>query len=86
MALIQANFRPRREPLPRFGDAALQTLRQPVLAILGGKDAILDMPQTRRRLAAHVPQADIRWLPDAGHFLVGHGAQIDAFLTKALAP
>jgi pimeloyl-ACP methyl ester carboxylesterase len=86
MALIGASFRPRTQPLPRFSDVALQSLDIPVLAVLGAKDALLDSFETRKRLAAHVPQADIRWLPDAGHFLVGHGGAIDAFLAKALLP
>jgi len=85
-ALIQANTRPRREALPRFSDAALAGLRMPLLAILGAKDAILDSAGTRRRLAANVPQAEVAWLPEAGHFLFGHGARIDAFLAKALLP
>jgi len=86
MGLIQASTRPRREPLPRFSDAALGRLKTPLLAILGARDAMLDSAGTRARLAARVPRADIRWLPDAGHFLVGHGAAIDAFLAQALLP
>jgi len=46
----------------------------PLLAILGGRDVILDMAETRERLSANAPRADIRWLAEAGHFLVGHGA------------
>lgn len=84
MRLIQSSTRPRRDPLPRFSDAALSRLIMPTLAILGAKDAMLDSYGTRTRLATDLPQADIRWLPDAGHFLVGHGAAIDAFLAKAL--
>jgi pimeloyl-ACP methyl ester carboxylesterase len=86
MGLIQASFRPRRDPLPRFSDAALRGLDMPVLAILGAQDAMLDSFGTRRRLAANVPTADIRWLPKAGHFLVGHSPAIDSFLAKALLP
>jgi pimeloyl-ACP methyl ester carboxylesterase len=85
-AEIHAHFRPRRERLPRFSDAALQRLTMPVLAILGARDAFIDAPGTRARLAANLPQADIRWLPKASHFLVGHTAEIDAFLQKALLP
>jgi pimeloyl-ACP methyl ester carboxylesterase len=86
MDLIQANFRPRTRALPRFADEALRRLAMPVLAILGGKDAMLDSAGTRRRLAANVPHAEIRWLPDDGHFLFGHAQTIDAFLRQALAP
>jgi pimeloyl-ACP methyl ester carboxylesterase len=83
---IHAHFRPRRERLPRFSDAALQRLTMPVMAILGGRDAFIDSPGTRDRLAANVPQADIRWLPQASHFLIGHTDEIDAFLTRAATP
>jgi hypothetical protein len=86
MGLIQASTRPRRESLPRFSDQALSGLSMPVLAFLGAKDAMLDSYGTRARLTTKVPQADIRWLPDSGHFLVGHGAEIGAFLSKALLP
>jgi len=85
-ASIHKEFRVRRERLPRFADAALARLTMPVLAILGRRDAFIDSPGTRDRLAAHAPQADIRYLPDAGHFLMGHTADIDAFLRRELAP
>ncbi|MBS0363642.1 MAG: alpha/beta hydrolase [Proteobacteria bacterium] len=83
---IHKAFEVRRERLPVFADAALRRLKMPLLAILGGRDAFIDSPGTRRRLAANVPHAEIRWLPDASHFLIGHTAEIDAFLTKALRP
>ena len=72
--------------MPRFSDAALAQLTMPVLAILGGRDAFIDSPGTRERLAARAPHADIRYLPDASHFLMGHTADIDAFLRRELAP
>lgn len=84
--LINANFEVRRERLPRFTDAALQRLAMPALAILGGRDVFIDSPGTRARLAANLPHADIRYLPQAGHFLMGHTADIEAFLLKALSP
>ena len=84
--LTNANFRPRKQTLPRFSDTALKRIDMPVLAILGAKDAMLDMAAARARLTATAPQADVRWLPDAGHFLMGHGAEIDAFLRRELAP
>jgi pimeloyl-ACP methyl ester carboxylesterase len=83
---IHKHFRVRRERLPRFSDAALGRLTMPLLTILGGRDAFIDSAGTRERLATNVPQADIRWLPEASHFLIGHTAEIDAFLSKAMAP
>jgi len=86
MAQIHKEFVVRRERLPRFSDAALRKLTMPLMAILGGRDAFIDSPGTRDRLAAHAPQADIRYLPEASHFLMGHTADIDAFLRRELAP
>ena len=85
-AQIHKDFIVRRERLPRFSDAALQRLTMPVMAILGGRDAFIDSPGTRARLAANAPHADIRWLPEASHFLMGHTAEIDAFLRAELQP
>jgi len=85
-AEIHRRFNVRRERLPRFSDDALRRLTMPVLTILGGRDAFIDAPGTRARLAALVPKADIRWLPEASHFLMGHTAEIDAFLTQAVGP
>jgi pimeloyl-ACP methyl ester carboxylesterase len=83
---LLAAFKPRRERLPGFSDTALQRLTMPVLTILGGRDVFIDSPGTRDRLAANVAHADIRYLPDAGHFLMGHTAEIDGFLRQALLP
>lgn len=84
MSLIFANFRPRTERLPRFSDAALRRLTMPLMAVLGAKDAFIDSAGTRDRLRAGVPHAELTWLPDAGHFLVGHTAAIGEFLRRAL--
>lgn len=85
MGLVTASTRPRTERLPRFSDAALSRLTMPVLAILAGRDVFIDSPGTRARLEEHVPQAEVVWLSEAGHMLVGHGARIGAFLGKALS-
>jgi pimeloyl-ACP methyl ester carboxylesterase len=81
---IHRHFNPRRERLPGFADDALRRLAMPVLTILGGKDAFIDSSGTRERLAANLPKGEILYLPEAGHFLMGHTAQIDAFLKTAL--
>lgn len=85
MDLTFANFHPRTEVLPPFADAELARLTMPLLAILGAKDVMIDSAGTRERLTRNVASAEILWLPDAGHLLIGHGAAIDAFLAKALA-
>ncbi|MEI9996327.1 MAG: alpha/beta fold hydrolase [Rhizomicrobium sp.] len=78
--LIYKNFRVRRERLPVIGDDALRRLAMPVLAILGGKDAMIDSAGTRRRLEQAVPHVQIRWLEEQGHFLRGQAAAILDFL------
>lgn len=83
MALVQRHFRPRMERLPVFTDAALRHLSMPALAILGGKDVILDSSETRRRLERHAPHAEIRYLPDQGHGVFGERAAILQFLCDA---
>jgi hypothetical protein len=40
-----------------------------MLAILGHRDVMIDAERTARRLAANVPRATVRLLPDAGHLL-----------------
>jgi pimeloyl-ACP methyl ester carboxylesterase len=80
MQMIHDSFRMRRVKLPIFSDPALQRLAMPVLAILGAKDLLIDSTKTRRRLQSNVPSAEIRWLPDAGHFIRGQTAAIGEFL------
>ena len=83
ISLIFAHFRPRRDKLPVFSDGALEKLTMPVLVILGGKDVLLDSQDSRRRLAKTVPHAEVDFLPDAGHVLLGHTARILSFLLRA---
>lgn len=82
VSLIFRHFRPRLERLPRIGDAALARLTMPVLAILGGKDVLLDSADTRRRLETHAPRPEILFLPEEGHLLRGQTATIAAFLAQ----
>jgi pimeloyl-ACP methyl ester carboxylesterase len=82
MSLIHKNFRSRMVKLPVFSDDALQRLTMPVMVILGGQDVLLDSEETKQRLARNVPHAEIRYFPDAGHFIPG---QRDAILGFCLA-
>ncbi|MBF8185391.1 alpha/beta fold hydrolase [Nonomuraea sp. K274] len=83
--LINKSFRPRRGTMPVFGDEALRGLAIPVLAIVGGRDALLDSRDTCHRLERHVPHADVRLLPDAGHLLPACTREIMGFLETAHA-
>jgi pimeloyl-ACP methyl ester carboxylesterase len=82
MSFISGCFRPRMEKIPRFDDTALRTLTMPMLVIVGGKDVLLDSADTRRRLALTVAHAEVRFLPDARHFIRGQSDVILEFLTR----
>lgn len=83
MSLIVSNTRARPLKIPIFSDAALARLTMPVLAIVGGKDVLLDSEETRRRLQAHAPRAKVRYLPEGRHFLPGQTQAIHDFLRGA---
>jgi pimeloyl-ACP methyl ester carboxylesterase len=80
--LIQENFRPRRVKLPVFSDDALKSLNMPVLAIVGGKDVLIDSDGTKRRLERNVAGVQIRYIPEAGHFIPAQTAPILDFLCQ----
>jgi pimeloyl-ACP methyl ester carboxylesterase len=84
MSLIHRNFRPRMVKMPVFSDEALMRLTMPVLAILGGKDVLLDSAETKRRLERNVPRAEIRYFPKACHFIPRQTAPILDFLSRNL--
>jgi pimeloyl-ACP methyl ester carboxylesterase len=68
-------------------DAQLQALQMPVLAIVGGRDVLLDSRETRDRLQRHVPHAEVCFIEDGHHFLPEQGARVMAFLERtATAP
>ena len=69
-----------------FSDDALCRLDMPVLAIVGGRDVLLDSPKTRSRLERHAPNAEVLYLPEAGHFIPGQTGKIRAFLSRDLHP
>jgi len=80
IALIHANAKPRRAKLPVFSDETLRRLTMPLLAIVGAKDVLLDSADTKRRLEAFAAHAEVRYLPEAGHFIRGQTAVILDFL------
>ena len=82
MTLILKHFRGRTEKLPIFSEESLRKLEMPVLAIIGGRDAIFDSADTKRRLQACVPHAEIRYLPDAGHGLLKQSDAVLDFLHR----
>src|SRR5580698_2811616 len=57
-SLIHENLRPRMVKMPVFSDDALKRLTMPVMAILGGKDVLLDSAETSQRLERNLPHAE----------------------------
>jgi pimeloyl-ACP methyl ester carboxylesterase len=86
VSLIHENFRGRMVKMPVFSDDALKRLTMPVLAIVGGKDVLLDSAQTKRRLEQNVPHAETRYFPDAGHYIPNQTAPILEFLRRCQVP
>lgn len=85
IALIFQHMRPRTKRHPIFTDDELRSLKMPVLAILGGKDVVLDSEAIKERLQRTLPDAEVRLIPEAGHFIPGQTQAIrDFLLTKAL--
>jgi len=59
--------------------AAVRSL-PPLLAIVGGRDVMLDSAETRDRLERFAPRAKVLFLPDAYHVIPGHTDVIHDFL------
>jgi pimeloyl-ACP methyl ester carboxylesterase len=85
MGLIGREFRPRVVRIPVLSDTALAALKLPLLAIVGGKDVLIDSFETRERLARLAPHAEVVFLPEGRHFLPGQTARVSAFLTADTA-
>ncbi len=81
MALIGRIIRPRVVKIPRLSDADLRALRMPVLAIVGGRDVLIDSDDTRRRLEASAPHAEVVFLPEARHAIFGQSERVFRFLS-----
>ncbi|VWB72256.1 alpha/beta hydrolase [Burkholderia lata] len=85
MRAVDRGLRPRVETIPVFGDGALRTLSTPTLAIVGGRDVMLDSRDTCDRLTRLVPHAQVRFLPDQYHFIRGQRDTVLAFLMSTEA-
>lgn len=81
---IHRSFRPRVLKMPVFSDDALRRLTMPLLAIVGGKDALIDSADTKRRL--EIIGAEVRYIPNTGHLITGQRDVISEFLQRGLRP
>jgi pimeloyl-ACP methyl ester carboxylesterase len=83
LGLIFRNFNLRRNPIPPASDQALQTLKMPIAIFIGGEDAMIDSYDTKRRAEQLLPQAEIHFDPEIGHFIPTPTDEIAAFLRRA---
>lgn len=86
MTLIGAHIRPRIVKIPLLSDAQIAAL-PPTLAIVGGKDVLIDSDDTKRRLEVNSPRTRVIYLPEAKHFIPGQSqAILDFLLTHVAEP
>lgn len=81
-ALITQYVKPRMDKLPIFSDKALQNIRTPMLAIVAGKDVLLDSKATQDRLEANVTDVKVIYQPEARHLIRDREAILE-FLLKS---
>lgn len=81
-ALISRYFRPRLEALPIFSDQQLASLNMPVMAVVAGKDLMLDAWVIKQRLENNVSNLELRYLSEARHFPGSQAEPIKNFLKK----
>ena len=84
METIGRSVEPRVVRIPRLSDAELGALGMPILAIVGGRDVLLDSRETRERLRRAAPHAEICFLEQGRHFLPDQTVRIADFLNRAL--
>jgi pimeloyl-ACP methyl ester carboxylesterase len=54
----------------------------PILAIVGGRDVLLDSRDTKERLQRAAPHAQVYFIEDGYHFLPDQAPRIMAFLYR----
>jgi pimeloyl-ACP methyl ester carboxylesterase len=77
-------IKPRVVKIPQLSDAALEALAMPLLAIAGGRDALIDSYDTRARLERHVPHAEVSFIEEGYHFLPDQSQRVFEFLVRSL--
>lgn len=79
-------IRPRIVKIPRLTDENLRQLAMPILAIVGGRDVLLDSRETRTRLQHAAPHADVCFIEDGYHFLPNQSERVMEFLERTMLP
>lgn len=84
METVGGAIRPRVVSIPRLTDEQLGQLKMPILAVVGGRDVLLDSVNTRARLQRAVPHAEIHFIEDGYHFLPDQAPRVMDFLERTV--
>ncbi|WP_369310977.1 alpha/beta fold hydrolase [Providencia rettgeri] len=79
---IHAKVRPKPTRIRRFSDEDLRRLEMPVLIIIGGRDALIDSGETKRRVGSTMPGAQLHYLEDGFHYLPNQRETVFNFLQE----
>ena len=79
--LVAKGFRPRVGSPPLFTDEQIRKLTMPLLFIGGGKDILINIPESEERIRQLLPHARIEILPEAGHAITGTVDIVERFLS-----
>ncbi|MBI2742229.1 MAG: alpha/beta hydrolase [Rhodospirillales bacterium] len=85
MESVGRAIKPRVVGIPRLTDAELGKLDVPILAIVGGRDVLLDSRDTRERLQRAAPQAEICFIEAGYHFLPDQTSRVMDFLERRVS-
>ncbi|RRD20622.1 alpha/beta hydrolase [Brucellaceae bacterium VT-16-1752] len=80
VASIHSKVRPRSITIPLVSDEDLSSLKMPVLIIIGGRDALINSNETRRRVESTMANAKLHYLEHAFHHLPNQRETIFNFL------
>ena len=78
----RTSVRPRYMKLPRLTDEELASLAMPVLAIVGGRDVLLDSRETASRIERLVPDGQVDFIAHGYHYLPGQSDRIGGFIRR----
>lgn len=84
MDTIGRSIKPRVVKIPQLADDQLGRLKMPILAIIGGRDVLLDSYDTRARLERAAPHAEIYFIEDGYHFLQDQAPRVMDFLERSV--
>jgi len=81
--LVAKGFRSRTGAPPIFTDEQIRKLTMPLLFIGGGKDILINIPESEKRITELLTHARVEILPQAGHAITGTVDIVERFLSNS---